>query len=930
MTSRNFGFDYVEQNRQNPPHRPNVSDSTFAPPTATASQVTILHDPNVHQDPSPASQQTVVPYAPTPPHAPTPSSIPSDSEIYGPERLFGHQTAINENAARSLMSTPGMHYDPPQFPPLALQRDPTYGDFKDDLARAAAVVTPGVDDGPYIRYALDALTRDRNDAGRAITGYPSAGSDESGQPAFHFTPTTVPSPYRPVSVHLPPEVIRSDNAPRPWSVPSPGPSPIPAFPSPTAEDELQRSRQQRQERRQPLKNEEFWAEIERRAAAAVAAGTVFSRPEIRPDHQPSPPPNRRQHRQPSTPQPYRLPRTLDHWQPRSDLVTDPEAGLHDLGGGLLYSAPLTRKPWILRSQSLLLLAALCTLMIAALAFSAVWSMNRNGLTPFSGRIYGGQYFLFRMLPQLLAIILLIYAQCVITAAFWVLPFSAMASDDRNERRNAPFLPLYPKSFLWPQLVGDWNIWIPILNVWLLNFTIPLQSSLFTVILVDGTWTWATVQGVAWTLVALYVSFLLSLVVMVVFWHRRRTGMMQNWSIRNLAEIIFLVSQSNSVAQYRGLETASTRRSMKQRLDGTADRLGFWFSPEAPEIGSWYGIGVPTGEEDLANEKLDNPAWFKRRQEGFPETNEPLGSASTRYQYLPWCFRDSQITFFAVAVPILLLALIVVSFNPSTDIRNGFLPRLSSAPVAGAFSAADFLYSFLPSLLGLILFLLFQPLDMTLRILTPWGELQRPEGSRAQTSLLVDYSTCLPFESTFKALRNKHWRVAFVSLVAVLFALLPVLGGGLFMALTPPSGNVRMFPNVPAFAIILALLFLYAFGLICLVPNRKQFRLPHAVTCLAEIFSLCWDEQLRTDDAFNDVHHMVEPKDIQARLDLGRDWHRQGRWILSTGRNNDERLGIKRLSKFTVNPKKLRAYDRRARGQLISAPLPHDSDSLFGH
>ncbi|KAI0839595.1 hypothetical protein F5Y06DRAFT_25350 [Hypoxylon sp. FL0890] len=927
MTSQNFGFDYVEQTRQNQPHRTNVSDSTFAPPP-TASQVTIVHDPNVHQDPSPASQQTVVPYAPTPPFAPTPPSIPSESEIYGPERLFGHQTAINENAGRSLMSTPGMHYDPPQFPPMALQRDPTFGDFKDDLARAAGVVTPGVDDGPYIRYALDALTRVRDD-GRGIAGYPSSGSDESYQPAFHFTPTTVPSPYRPVSVHLAPEVVRSDNAPRPWSVASPGPSPIQSFPSPTAEDELQKLRRQRQEGKQ-MTVDEFWAEVKARAAAAVPADP----PDIRPDNDPS----RRHARQPERPSErllnpkpfkFRLPRTIDHWQPRSDLVIDPEMGLHHLKGGVAYSAPLTRKPWVLRSQSLLLLATLCALMIAALAFSAVWSMNHNGLTPFSGTIYGGQYFLFRMLPQLLAIILLIYAQCVISAAFWVLPFSAMASDDRNERRNAPFLPLYPKSFLWPQLVGDWNIWIPILNVWLLNFTIPLQSSLFTVILVDGTWTWATVQGVAWTLVALYVSFLLSIVVLIVFWHRRRTGMLQHWGIRNLGEIIFLVSQSNSVAQYRGLETAPTRKSMKQRLGGSADRLGLWISPEAPEIGTWYGIGVSTGEEDLANEKLDNPAWFRRQQEGFPETNEPLGSPHTRYQYLPWCFRDSQITLFAIAVPILLLALIVVSFAPSTDIRNGFLPRLSSAPVEGAFSAADFLYSFLPSLLGLILFLLFQPLDMTLRILTPWGELQRPEGSRAETSLLVDYSTCLPFESTFKALRNKHWRVAFVSLIAVLFALLPVLGGGLFMALTPPSGIVRMFPNVPAFAIILALLFLYVFGLVCLVPNRKQFRLPHAVTCLAEILSLCWDEQLRTDEAFNDVHQMVETKDIQARLDLGKDWHRQGRWILSTGRNNDERLGIKRLSKFTVNPQKLRDYDRRARGQLISAPLPHGSGSLFG-
>ncbi|KAI1100972.1 hypothetical protein F4804DRAFT_317300 [Jackrogersella minutella] len=920
MSSQNLNLDYVEQTRRNSPHRINSSNSNnnLSQPTTTASQDTILRDPsrrlesdpNIYPDPSSNSQSTVVPYAPTPPPAPTPPSIPSESEIYGPDRLWGHPPPpeTNENASRSLTSSSGIRYDQPQFPPMAASQERMFGDFKDDLTRAAGVVTPGVDDGPYIRYALDALTRARND-GRGVLGYPSDSGDESYQQAYHFTPTTVPSPYKAPSAHLPPEMIARDNVPRDWPIPSPGP--IPSNPTPSAEDELREKRQQRQERSRHT--DDPWAALLAGTPAEPAGGRHADAPS--PSGRRSPPKSQNI-----------LPRNIEHWQPRSDLVIDPEMDLHNCGKALDYESPLTLKPWVLRPQSLLLLATLCVLMIVALIFSAVYSMSHDSLTAYSGTIYGGQYFLFRMLPQLLAIIILIYAQCVITAAFWVLPFSAMASDDRNERRDAVFLPLYPKSFLWPQLVGSWNIWIPILNVWLLNFTIPLQSCLFTVILVDGNWAWATVQGVAWTLVALYVSFLLSLAVMFMFWHRRRTGMMQKWGLRTLGDIIFLISQSNSLARYRGLETAATRTSMKQRLDGSAERLGFWFAPGAPEIGTWYGIGVATGEGDLATEKAVSPEWIKRREDS-PEAGERSGSPLIRYRYLPWCFRDGPIAFFAVASSVLLIALIVVSFLPSTDLRQGFLPLLNAKPTAGAFSAADFLYSFIPSLLGLLLFLLFQPLDMTLRILTPWGELSRAEGSRAQTSLLVDYATCLPLESTFSALRNKHWRVAFVSVLSLLFALLPVLGGGLFLALTPTDGVVRMYPNVPAFSIILALLFLYVAGLICLVPNRGQFRLPHAVTCLAEIISFCSDEQLRTDEAFN-LHMMLESNDLAGHLDRGKDWHRQGRWTLSTGRNNDERLGIKRYSKYTVNPKKLRAYDRRARGQLISAPLPHDSGSLF--
>ncbi|KAI1778963.1 hypothetical protein F4818DRAFT_403024 [Hypoxylon cercidicola] len=943
-----FGLDNVESDRPDPQYRTRTNNSISDLSAPTTSQATVVHDPRRYSDteqsvhgrtPSPVSQQTAMLYAPTPPPAPTPPSIPSESEIYGPERLFGHPPPVHENVGRSLITpSSDVYFHQPQFMPMAASQELAFANqFKDDLTRAAGVVTPGVDDGPYIRYALDAITRVPDD-GRGVT-YPPSDSDESYQPAYHFTPTAVPSPLKPASAFLPRETVGIDNAPRYWPM-GPPPAPNPTTPGMT-EDELRDIQQQRQDHEEMIRLlSEPWDPPQpfRQPLRRHSEGPRDAVPPS-PPSPPSPPtvsifsstPAGRRGLAPPHPGGKHLgkhvsvlPRTMEHWQPQSDLVTDPKLRLHNIENGLHVASPLTRKPWVLRWQSLLLLATLCLLMIAALIFSAVFSISQSGLTPYAGTIYGGQYFLFRILPQLVAAFLLIYAQCIITAAFWVLPFSGMASDDRHERRDAVFLPLYPKSFLWPQLYGSWYIWIPIFNVWLLNFTIPLQSCLFTVIMVDGTWTWATVQGVAWTLVALYLSFTLSLGVMFVFWHKRRTGMMQHWIIRTVADIIFFVSQSNTLPQYRGLETASTRRSMKQKLAGTAERLGFWFAPDMPERGSWYGVGTPTSKAPAAAEKPESQEWTNRRQqEDDLEAGKGTGS-SIRYRYLPWCFRDSKIIFFAVVSGILLIALFVVSFLPSTDVRNGFLPLLSAGQTSGAFSPADFLYSFLPSLIGLILFLLFQPLDLMLRILTPWGELARAEGARAETSILLDYSVCLPFESTYKALRNRHWRVAYVSLMAPLFVLLPVLGGGLFMALTPSNGVVRMYPNVPAFAVILTLLVLYVAGLVCLVPYRWQFRLPHAVTCLAEIISFCCNEQVCTDEAFG-PDKMLVPRDLAGRLDIGRDRHQQGRWTFSAGRNHDERLGIKRYSKYTIKPKKM--YQWKIRDQLISLPLPPGSSSL---
>ncbi|KAI0487241.1 hypothetical protein F4859DRAFT_464160 [Xylaria cf. heliscus] len=907
------GFDYLEPNRTGRNYRSATSTNELPP---TASQVTIVHhpppEPGIRERqpdlPTPSWQMAAIPHAPSPPEAPTFPSHPSEDEIYGSERYADYHPDFPEDASWTARTPPSVRFNPAPFMMGGMQTDSLVArDFKDELTRAAGVVTPGVSDSPYIRYAIEAITRQRNEDSGTASGNSNtqSSSDEMSLPQTQIIPQLSIQVSRPPPVHQSLPVAYDSDEPMSygWRTPLPAPANPDTHQAPI-------------DNRQPAANPERQPERTRldelsdhfhRAKALVEQGI----PAPANNHSP--------------------PRTVDVWRAQSDSF--PQRDLEAIGHTGPTPPPLTHKPWILRSLSLLLFMTLCILMIAALVFSAVYSIGRDGFTTYAGSIYGGQYFLFRVLPQLIGAVLLLYAQCIIAAVFRVFPFSAMASDDRRERRNAVFLRLFPTSFLWPQLFGPWNVWVPTLVVWLTNFTIPLLSSLYTVVLVDGVWTWSTVQGVAWTLAAIYISLLLSTVALFVYWRRRRTGMIETWDVRSIADVIFLVSQSNSLPQYRGLETAATRGEMEKVLNGTAERLGYWTTPEVPENSIFWGFGVPTTEDDLDLEKWDKKNWAAQRDSSRPVTLSDVEDQkepwAVRSRYLPWCYRDSQIIFLAVAGTILFIALVVVSFLPSTDIRNGFLPGLSAAPLPGAFSPADFLYSFLPSLIGLALFLGFQSLELTLRILAPWGELAREEGSRAETSLLLDYAACLPWQSTFKALRLKHWRVAFITFLSPLFVLIPVLGGGLFMALTPPSGAVKVYPNIPIFALILTLLFLYLAALVSLVPNRKKFRLPHAVTCLAEIMSFCCNEQLRTDDAFDQT---ATSKRIQFKgaLDCGKDWHRQGRWTFGAGRNNEERLGIKRYSKFTVNSAKLRQYDKYVRGKPISGPLPHGSGPLFGH
>lgn len=889
---------------------------------ATASQVTVVHDPrretnstNLHSEvPSRSAQPSAIHYAPTPP------SVASEAETYGPERVFGHlRNPITQNANQPVTPSPASPFDGQQLPMAAfLQQDNTLSrDFKDELAIAAEKsVTPGVPDVPYIQYALDALTRRRDDS----WGYPkhdSSESDESYPRIHHLVPNATPALFQPHVSRPPPEqphvpepspvMLRPDRAQRPTTS---------AVPQQYTPDFAPSSQPEWQERPAPSPG-----------VLPFAYQPSSNLPNIRNRPEPTFFPER--HTDQNSPRPQsaasiiHFPRDAEHWEAESNSLLalgDPEKARD--------TPPLTFKPWILQDRSLLFLMMLCLLMIVALIFCAVYSIGRNGFMEYGGTMYGSDYFLFRVLPQLLGAVLLFYAQGVIAASFRVLPFSLMASDDVRERRDAGFLPLYPKSFLWPQLVGPWNVWIPMLNVWLLNFTIPLLCSLFTVKLVDGTWIWATVQGVVWTLVALYVSLLSALVIVFVYWHSRQTGMLAGWDLRTLADIIYISAQSNSLSQYRGTEMYSSRQQMKSWLRDNVEKLGFWSSTEAPELSRWYSIGVPSHEEKVAFQSTGGQMWDRLREASAGSSARRLESDSidARYQYLPWCFRSGQISLFVVTALILLIALIAVSFNHATDVRYGFVPGLSAAPTPGVFSAANFLYSFLPSLIGMILFLAFQSLDLTLRILTPWGELSRSEGSRAEKSLLVDYAACMPWGATFKAVGNKHWRVAFISFLAPLFLLLPILGGGLFMALTPPSRVVRMYPNVAAFAVVLVLLVLYLLSLISLVPRRDQFRLPHAVTCLAEIISFCCSEELCTDPAFN---YPRGPEELRVRLDVASA--SQGRWAFGCGRANNERLGVKRFSKYTVSPRSVRSkYDRQVRGdgQQQQHLLPDNGSSFF--
>ncbi|GAB1311697.1 Phosphoribosylaminoimidazole-succinocarboxamide synthase [Madurella fahalii] len=737
------------------------------------------------------------------------SQSPTPSDLYVPDGIFGPPTVARAYGRPVIIEGPYRRV--PDIPPLpqsqpsdweASQNPAMMTEFRDELARLDGVITPGVDDTPFIQYAIEALSRDRD---TGYSGVPTPSSGSSGPPAY------VPGPHY--------QQYRYQQLGRGEQYTS-APASLPVRP-PTAEVTQPATSRPQQPQRPFVPNA-------RESAHSLAESLLKSGQRGALSHE---------------------------WVPveREEILA--KVG-EARGTGV---PPLNFRPWPLRAPALFAFMAMCVLMIAALILSAIYSHLHNGLVMWRS-IHGGRYFVFRMLPQLIAAVMLLYAQFLATTMFRILPFARLASKLREEREGALFQDLYT-SFLRPQLVGPWNVWVPILVTWLMNFTIPLQSSLFTVILVDQTWYWATVQGVAWTLVALYLALLVSTVIVWRYWATlETTGLI--WDPRSLADIAALVSETNTADDYRATQLARSREGIRFALRRrVGDRLGYWTWKDG-RPGFWHALGSPMDDanfmpiSDLAagqrmerhDEKKDGVAVTAAETTGLfggaPDHDVEAAPGQSlftqaRHRYLPWCLRNNQLLWFTVTAFILVLAIFVASFLPATRITAGFIPGLKADPQPGAFSAADFLYSFVPSLLGMIIFLAFQSLDLHQRILQPWASLSDPKGSPAGQSLLADYPACAPLQVTLHALKNRHWRVAAISLLSTLFVLIPVLAGGVFMALTTRAtstgdAQVRMFPNRPGYYFLLALLVLYLVALVSLFPGRKAMRMPHGVTCLAEV------------------------------------------------------------------------------------------------
>lgn len=638
--------------------------------------------------------------------------------------------------------------------------------------------TPGVDDTPYIRFAIEQLTRDED-----VTGH---GRHSTATPLNYSAIPSPPEPHQDSTESL-----------------DPSPSPPPPTPPPR-------------------------------------------------ERTPTPPAQKPIHRKPVA-QEVMIP---------VDLSKD-------------LRSQLGFVPLPLRLPFLALYLFLCLLMIAALIFNLIFVQGNHGLYDYDGNA-SPRYFVFKYLPQLLGLVLIEWLFVVEAAVYRALPYFCMAPGHRNNT-VLHGMRILPTNFVLPDFaffrVGERLLGIVFVAFWLTSFTIPLLSCLFQTqwITDDGPsrFRWTVVRGVGWTLVALYILLSAGISYCIVRFRSSNSSLL--WDPCSIADLLCLFRRSNVVSDF---ERAEVSPQPDASMPPKVLRLGFWTTSERSDV--FHGVGEeyapikrlsfrptqqkerstdgllhPEGTTDIEAQRLSYGSAFARN----------VHSPFVRYRWVPWFLRDSAVLAWIIAAILLVIAFLVVSFV-NRAVQDGFNPLLPSLTNSAGFSSANFVYSFIPTLLGTFLFLAWQPIDVYYRSVQSFSNLSRPTGAEARHSLLLSYTAQTQLGVVVHAVINGDYKLAYISFIGLLSLFIPVLAGGVFTArFFEAEDRVRMIASMPGYLALCVIVTIYALSFLMVWPTRKRY-LPHNVNTIAGLMSWLYASPLLDDGL---VQNVRTKSDLISRL-----------------------------------------------------------------
>ena len=745
-------------------------------------------------------------------------------------------------------------------PPLNIRRSqaPQIPSSSDVLYREIYNMTPptpGMDDGQHFRFAIEQLTRDEELLGRARQG----SIDGQGNPSNYVVPkeSFAHQESSTSSRKAAPSMLQSSGptiAPEPLANSHPNTSPSSLL-SPKGNDA-------------PTSTASI---LPNRHPEEGAARPVPPSPRCKPNRAASRP---------------------------TEVLRPVTPAQQDLASSMGYL------PWALRPASLSLFALFCVFFMIVLIVCNILSLQRDGLYNYDGT--GTRtYFIFQFLPPLLGVVLLYHMFVLQAAVYRTIPFVSMSTGSRSHLILHE-MSMIPTNFLIPDLrYFTWRepaVGASLLIFWISYFTVPLLSCIFqtTPVQSEGEfqWRWTTVQDVVWVLMCMYIILLGAIVMLASRFRSGRSAL--RWDPVSLADLMILFQQTNTTADFEGSEIWESTKACARRA---LVRLGFWIGSDSSSMFHAIGeVNAPANQSarvaELDKEKslsVDGSSFnlnYQRYSHAESFTRN-IHSPFFRYRWAPWFLRNTAMVIWILLAVTLYAVFLIVSFV-NQAVERGFPPGIPTTTDSRGFSPSNFFYSFVPSLLAMVLVLAWQPIDAYFRAVQPFANLSTsPDGATAPRSLLLSYGHRWPFETTVRAVYHGDYKVAYVSFISILSAALPILSGGVFsgqyFTQQIEQPEVRIVATMPAYRALCFFLAIYAFSFCVIWPKRKRY-LPHPISTLADYFSFFYHSSLLGDPTLSTG--VRSKRDFMRRLTSTEE----ARFCFGVYIGNDgkEHLGIDRL------------------------------------
>jgi Protein of unknown function (DUF3433) len=509
--------------------------------------------------------------------------------------------------------------------------------------------------------------------------------------------------------------------------------------------------------------------------------------------------------------------------------------------------PLTYRPVLLWNTTLLSHILLTLVWVILLSLALAIKSPLNGSTFLLGGFSAGY----------ISSALKFLAGLQLRALGQLIPYLSMASRDANDIKAsctvvADYFPYdYPCPRLRPILNGHSFFFFADLATFLGTSTL-VQFSSNILHPVYGTHSgvfrgWLPNRAIIFIVIGCH-TVLMGITLVIMMWlYKRETGLLDKpGSLATMSGMLQggVASGNGVCGDFAGLDAEDRRWEIRKKLENKTYRLGYW-RREGSDSGWFYGIGRPEVGTEGQGETITSD-------------RNPL---PPRFSYIPWFLRPLGLSI-AIVILTVLLAVALTLICSTDALQSGFAPHGSTALSPSLMmSSAGFLWSFIPSFAADIYGLLFKNIDAFYRVTQPYVDLLTPGVSPQQSvrALILNYTSDLPVVVTFKALRNRHWMVAFSSCVSLVAAFAPALAANMFYPDFDDNGDPRIFISQNPFFIVVALMGFHLLSLMMLMPEELR-GLPHDLEPLSDHFSFLCGSSLLSDERFLfDKEEMYVPK-----------------------------------------------------------------------